>query len=480
MISTDTLLLFFLVVTSLPVFAISYNYVVLAIASLRYNAKIEGIKKRLNKPINPYKVTVIISSFNERYVIERSINAVASIDYPKDRLQIIVADDSTDETYNIVKGRAGELLAKGYDIHIVHREKRGGFKSGALNNALKFAKGEYILIMDSDSIPPKDILMKSLPFMGEDHSFLSFKADHVNRSYNWTTRACALAVDLNDTVEGIGRFCLNVPFCLNGGHSLIRKDHLEQVGGWSPDIIVDDRELSCKLFSSGKNGFFVRDFAIPVEDPPLFEAWKRQTARTAEGAGQCVRKHLLEIWRSKISLVWKMELSSLIIWPLASIGWLVTTYVAALGLIFKFQVAPGLFQNPIYIALVTIPAIITLIVPLYVLRLYGQSIRKNLQGYILMPYYQASMAITNSISFVRGIFGLRHDYFRTPKYGLKGKEGDWKERYKIGMNKMSYLELLTALASGVLGTVAFFNLSYFLGLNLLGFFVITLKSLYMR
>jgi hypothetical protein len=127
-----------------------------------------------------------------------------------------------------------------------------------------------------------------------------------------------------------------------------------------------------------------------------------------------------------------------------------------------------------------VPLIIVSLTPLYVLRLYGQNIRKNLQAIVLLPYYQLSMAISNSIGFIKGIFGLRYEFFRTPKYGLKGKEGEWKRRYRIGMNKLSYIELSIALVSGALSVIAFLNSSYFLGLNLFAFFVITLWSLYMR
>lgn len=480
MITVDTLLLFLLVITSLPIFAIFYNYLILILASLRYDAKIKRIMERSKGSINPPKVTIIISSFNERYVIERGINVAISIDYPKDRLQIIVADDSTDETYQIARDKVNECLIEGYDIQLIHRERRDGFKSGALNNALKSAKGEYILIMDADSILPPDVLKKSIPLMKNDYSFVSFKIGHINRGYNWVSRTYALLVDLYETVERAGRVGLNIPFSFNGGCSLIRKDHIDEVRGWSQDIVIDDMDLSCRLFLNGKIGLFIKDIIVPGEDPPLLEAWKRQATRNAEGHSQCLRKYFLRIWRSRISIIWKIELTLLLIWPFASIGWLITTFVAALGILFNFQVAPSLFQNPAYIILVMIPAIIISLTPLYVLRSYGQNIRENLQAIILLPYYQLSMAISNSIGFIKGIFGLRYEFFRTPKYALKGKEGEWKGRYRIGMNKISYIELLITLISGALGVIAFLNLSYFLGLNLLAFSVITLWSLYMR
>ncbi|MCP8321455.1 MAG: glycosyltransferase [archaeon] len=480
MITADTLLLFLLIVTSLPVFAISYNYVILVLASLRYDAKIKRIMERSKGSINPPKVTIIISSFNERYVIERNINAAVLIDYPKDRLQIIVADDSTDETYQIAKEKVNELLIKGYDIQLIHRESRDGFKSGALNNAIKFVKGEYILITDVDCILPPDILKKTIPFMKNDYSFISFKTGYINRVYNWVSRAYALALDIFETVERAGRTCLNVPFSLQGKCSLIRKDHIDEVRGWSQDIVVDDMDLSCKLFLNGKDGLFIKDTIVLGEAPPLIEIWKRQTARNAEGYGQCLRKHFLRIWRSRISIISKLELILLLVWPFASIGWLITTFIAALGLLFNFQVAPSLFQNPVYIILLMVPAIIVSLAPLYVLRLYGQNIRENLQAIILLPYYQLSMAISNSINFIKGIFGLRYEFFRRPKYGLKGKEGEWKGRYRIGMNKLSYIELLIAFVLGALSVIAFLNSSYFLGLNLFAFSVITLWSLYKR
>ncbi|MCP8307801.1 MAG: glycosyltransferase [archaeon] len=480
MITADTFLLFLLIITSLPVFILSYNYLVLILASLRYDAKIKRIMERSIGSINPPKVTIIIPSFNERYLVERSIDSAISIDYPKDRLQTIVADDSTDETYQIVRDKVSKLLIKGYNIQLIHREKRDGFKSGALNNALKSAKGEYILIMDVDSILPQDILKKSIPLMEKGYSFISFKTGHINRGYNWVSRAYALAIDVFETVERAGRISLNVPFSLQGKCSLIRKDQINEVRGWSQDIVVEDMDLSCKLFLNSKDGLFIKDTIVSGEDPPLLEVWKRQTARNAEGYGQCLRKYFLRIWRSRISITCKIELTLLLIWPLASIGWLITTFVAALGLLFNFQVAPSLFQNPAYIVLVMIPAIIVLLAPLYVLRLYGQKIRENLQAIILLPYYQLSMVVSNSISFIKGIFRLRYEFFRRPKYGLKGKEGEWKRRYRIGMNKLSYIELLIAFILGTLSVIAFLNSSYFLGLNLFAFSVITLWSLYMR
>ena len=480
MIDADTFLLFSLIITSLPVFILSYNYLILILASLRYDAKIKRIMERSIGSINPQKVTIIISSFNERYLIERSIDSAISVDYPKDRLQTIVADDSTDETYQIAREKVSKLLIKGYDIQLIHREKRDGFKSGALNNALKFAKGEYILIMDADSILPQDILKKSIYLMKNGYSFISFKFGHANRDYNWVSKANALAIDVFETFERAGRVSLNVPFNFYGGCSLIRKDYIDEVGGWSPDIIADDMDLPCKLFLNDKNGLFIKDIVALAEDCSLLEAWKRQTARNAEGHGQCLRKYFLRIWHSRISIIWKIELTLLLIWPFASIGWLITTFIAALGLLFNFQVAPSLFQNPVYIVLVMVPAIIVSLAPLHVLRLYGQKIRENLQAIILLPYYQLSMAISNSISFIKGIFRLKYEFFRTPKYGLKGKEGEWKGRYRIGMNKISYIELLIALISGALSVIAFLNSSYFLGLNLLAFSVITLWSLYMR
>ena len=480
MINADTILLFSLIITSLPVFILNYNYIILILASLRYDSKIKRIMERSKGSINPPKVTIIIPSFNERYLIERSIDTAISIDYPKDRLQIIVVDDSTDETYQIAREKMSELLIKGYTIQLIHRERRDRFKSGALSNALKFAEGKYILIMDADSILPPDVLKKSIPLMEKGYSFVSFKIGHINRDYNWVSRAYALAIDVFETFERAGRVGLNVPFCFHGGSSLIRKDHIDEVGGWSPDILVDDMDLSCKLFLNGKNGLFIKDIPVLGENPPLLEVWKRQTARNAEGIGQCLRKYFSRIWRSRISTIWKIELILLLIWPFASIGWLITTFIAALGILFNFQVAPSLFQNPMYIFLVMVPIIIVSLTPLYVLRLYGQNIRKNLQAIVLLPYYQLSMAISNSIGFIKGIFGLRYEFFRTPKYGLKGKEGEWKRRYRIGMNKLSYIELLIALVSGALSVIAFLNSSYFLGLNLLAFFVITLWSLYMR
>jgi len=335
-------------------------------------------------------------------------------------------------------------------------------------------------MMDTDCIPPPDILKRSIPLMKNGYTFISFKTGHMNRIYNCVSRAYALALDMFETVERAGRISLKFPFSLQGKCSLIRKDHIDEVRGWSSDIVVDDMDLSCKLFLNDRDGLFIKDTIVSGEDPPLLEVWKRQTARNAEGYGQCLRKHLLRIWRSRISIIRKVELILLLVWPLASIGWLITTFIATLGLLFNFQVAPSLFQNPLYIILVMIPTIIVYLAQLYVLRLYGQKIRENLVAIILLPYYQLSMAISNSISFIKGIFRFKYEFFRRPKYDLKGKDGEWKGRYRIGMNKLSYMELLIAFLLGTLSVIAFLNSSYFLGLNLLAFSAITLWSLYVR
>ncbi len=480
MVNSDTILLFFLISTSLPILILSYNYIVLIIASSRYDAKTRRIMERSKESIKLPKVTAIIPSFNERYLIERSIDAAISLDYPRERLQIIVADDSTDETHQIVEQKVSKLHIKGYDAQLIHRERRDGFKSGALNIALKSAKGEYILTMDADCIPPNDMLKKSIPLMKNGYSFVSFKTGHINRAYNWISRAYALALDMLETVERAGRISLQVPFSLQGKCSLIRKDDIDEVGGWSQDIMVDDIDLSCKLFLNGKDGLFIKDMIVPGEDCSLLEVWKRQTSRNAEGYGQCLRKYILRIWRNRISTIRKVELFLLLVWPLASVGWLVTTFFAAMGLLLNFQVAPSLFQNPIYVTSIMIPAIIVSLAPLYVLRLYGQRVRENLQAVVLLPYYQLSMAISNSISFIKGILGLRYEFFRRPKYGLENKEGEWRGRYRIGMNKLSYIELFIAFILGALSVTAFLKSSFFLGLNLFAFFVITLWSLYMR
>ncbi|MEM3437010.1 MAG: glycosyltransferase [Nitrososphaerales archaeon] len=480
MINLDTLFLFILIFASLPLLAISYNYLILITASIKYNEKIKKIMESSKGLINPPKVTVIISSFNELYVIERGIDSVKSIDYPKDKLQIIVADDSTDGTFQIAKNKVSKLLTEGYDIQIIHRERRDGFKAGALNNALNFAKGDYILIMDADSIPPKDILRKSIPLMEGGYAFISFKIGHVDRDYSWVSKACALLVDMYETLERAARNVLNLPFCLSGACSLIRKDYLEQIGGWSLDVLTDDMDISCKFFLKGKNGLFIKDIIVPGEDPPILESWKRQTARNAEGISQCLRKYFLRILCSRISIISKIEFILLLIWPFASMGWIMTTLFGALGLLFKFQVMSSLFQNPTYIVLVMVPAMIIFFIPLYVLKLYNQNIKKNLLTIVLMYYYQLSMAISISIGCIKGIFGLKHEFFRTPKYGLKGKEGQWKGRYRIFISKISFLELLIALILGALSIIAFLDSSYFLGLNLLAFSIITIWSLYTR
>ncbi|MBX3012398.1 MAG: glycosyltransferase [Caldilineaceae bacterium] len=280
------------------------------------------------------KVTIQLPIYNEWHVVERLMDACATLDYPLDRLQIQVLDDSTDQTTAIAQRRAEHWQRQGVDITIVLRPIRQGFKAGALAHALPLATGDFIAIFDADFVPPRDFLQRTLPFFqttaGATLGFVQSRWGHLNAAYSPLTRCQALALDGHFVVEQAGRQAGHYPMGFNGSGGIWRRACIEDpaVGGWQADTLCEDLDLSYRAQLAGWRAHFLCELEAPAEIPPQLAAFKRQQFRWAKGSIQTLRKVGGTVWQSEwplfTRLVALIHLGNYLIHPLLLLLLLVT------------------------------------------------------------------------------------------------------------------------------------------------------------
>ena len=253
-------------------------------------------------------VTVQLPLYNERYVCERLIEAVAALDYPADRLEIQVLDDSTDETTAIVEEAVQRWRAQGVDIQLLHRTDRTGYKAGALQEGMEVARGELIAIFDADFIPAPDYLRQVVHhFTDPTVGMVQARWGHINREFSLLTRAQAVLLDGHFVIEHTARNRSGRFFNFNGTAGIWRKSTIGDAGGWQHDTLTEDLDLSYRAQLAGWRFVFLRDLAVPSELPVDVNAFKSQQHRWAKGSIQTAIKLLPRILRSEQPLRVKVE-----------------------------------------------------------------------------------------------------------------------------------------------------------------------------
>jgi len=255
----------------------------------------------------PY-VTIQTPMFNEKFVAARIIDAVAAFDYPKDKLQIQVIDDSTDESVAIAAERVAYYNSLGFDIDHIRRKNRTGYKAGALAEAMDNVKGEFIAIFDADFIPHPDFLLRTLPvFQDKKVGLVQSRWTYLNTQANPLTRLQTVMLDAHFGIEQITRFGENVFFNFNGTAGIWRKETILDAGGWKSDTLTEDTDLSYRAQIAGWKFVYRPDIGCPSEIPEKMNAFKLQQHRWAKGAIEVMRKLLPTVWAAKIPLKAKVE-----------------------------------------------------------------------------------------------------------------------------------------------------------------------------
>ena len=393
------------------------------------------------------RVTIQLPLFNEMYVVERLVKAVIEIDYPRDRIEIQVLDDSTDETVNIARATVEQYARKGFDIHYIHREDRTGFKAGALENGMKTAKGNLIAIFDADFVPKPDFLRKLVHyFIDPIVGCAQMRWAHINGSYNLLTRLQTIMLDGHFVVEQTTRNRSGNFFNFNGTAGIWRRDAIEMSGGWQHDTLTEDTDLSFRAQLMGWRFVYLLDEEAPAEIPVDVNAFKAQQRRWAKGVVQVWLKLYRRIWYAPLPLRVKLEmffrLTGNISYPLM----IVASFMQFPLLLVRYN--QGLYQ----LMVLDVPLLFFSTVS--VVLFYGSAVwyldKKRRSRMFHLPLVMGlgiGLAFSNARAVLEALAGVKSDFVRTPKYRVeKTDDESWKsKKYKRKHGWLPLLELSFAL-----------------------------------
>ncbi|MEW6686454.1 MAG: glycosyltransferase [Candidatus Edwardsbacteria bacterium] len=395
------------------------------------------------------KVTVQLPVYNEEYVVERLIRSVCAMEYPKDKLEVQVLDDSTDETRAIAQSLVQAYERDGYNIRYCHREKREGYKAGALREGLKFAEGEFIAIFDADFVPPKDFLLRAIPYFNNPQiGVVQSRWGHLNDDYSLLTWGQALGLDGHFVIEQVVRNVVGVFINFNGTAGIWRKECILDAGNWQDDTLTEDMDLSYRAQLKGWKFIYLQDLVCPAEIPAEINGFKNQQYRWAKGTSQTAKKILPLIWKRKdLSLPIKFEatihLTGNLVFPVMLLIALFTFPILVLKV--TCQPARG------YFLALSIFSLGALSYPLYYL--YGQKEvypdwkKRALYLPILMGGGFGS-SIINTRAVLEALLNLKSDWLRTPKYNLTKKENNWRgKKYQVNLSLLTLAEILVGVYS---------------------------------
>lgn len=393
-------------------------------------------------------VTVQLPVFNELYVVERLIDAVARLEYPRHRLHIQVLDDSTDETTALAEARAAHWQARGVDIRVIHRAVRKDYKAGALREGLKTARGELVAIFDADFVPRPDFLRRTVPhFRGRPRlGFLQTRWAHLNGDYSPLTRAQTLALDGHFVVEQTARQRAGLFMNFNGTAGLWRRACIADAGGWQGDTLSEDLDLSYRAQLRGWECLYLPDVTAPAEVPPQVNAFKQQQFRWAKGSVQCLRK----LWRPLLTAQqpWFKRMQGLIH---------ISSYLAhpLMVLLLLLTLPTLLSARQVHLPL-TLLTPVSLGPPLLYASAQAALYRdwpRRIAYLPLLALLGTGIALNNTWAIVEALLGRQTAFRRTPKFHVAARGEGWAGNpYALGLEPQIVGEVLLGLYA--LATVA--------------------------
>ena len=439
------------------------------------------------KDINPIievgepTITIQLPIYNERYVATRLVDAVCQQDYPKDKMRIMVLDDSDDDTVGTMSNTVKKYQSLGFDIEHVRRGTRNGYKAGALKHAMKSTTSEFVAIFDADFIPPTWYLKKAIPhFTKSNIGLVQCRWGHINENYSALTQAQALNLDFHFLVEQKAKSNSNLFMNFNGTAGIWRKECIDDAGGWHTATLVEDLDLSYRAQMKGWKCLFLPDIVVDAELPVQMNGAKRQQFRWAKGSIQCAVKLLGDILlKRKISFDAKLQafiqLTRHIVFPL---------------MLIQFITLPILLASEVNLYIVSFLPALTLATYLamgpgaYLLvinKMYKNDWKAHAKALPYLLVYSIGMSVNNTVAVFDGVFGKKNEFLRTPKYGIVTNDDEWRDKaYNLPFSKTTLLEMFFAVY-GILGIfiAIFSNNPIFvpiIALQAIGFFYISWLS----
>jgi cellulose synthase/poly-beta-1,6-N-acetylglucosamine synthase-like glycosyltransferase len=428
--------------------------IILAVYGLhRYWLVYDYYKYRKNVPGPPPEatawpaVTVQLPIFNERYVIERLVEAVSRFDYPPELLDIQVLDDSTDETCEVARACVERHAAQGIPISYIHRSNREGYKAGALENGLKTARGEFVAIFDADFIPGSDFLRRTIPyFQNPKIGMAQTRWTYLNRDYSLLTQVETILLDGHFVVEHGARSRRGTFFNFNGTAGVWRRAAIDSAGGWEHDTLTEDTDLSYRAQLKGWKFLYLPDIECASELPVDMNGFKAQQARWAKGLMQTAKKILPKVFRSNVPWHVKAEaffhLTANISYPLM--------------VLFSAMLLPAMivrfYQGWFQMLLIDLPLFLASTCSISSFYLVAQKeLRPKTwwRTFFYMPFVMATgigISIRNAKAVLEALFGIKSEFARTPKFKIESKKDTFvAKKYRNKAGWMPYAEILLGI-----------------------------------
>ncbi len=439
------------------------------------------------------EVAVHLPIYNEKYVLPRLLRSCVEMadTYDKRRVRIVLLDDSDDETAEEMDCLVKGFREEGFRVEVERRTCRDGFKAGALQGALEKTSEDFIAVFDADFIPPRDFLLRTVPYLLNDEKLgvVQCRWGHINRDYNFITRAIAIGIDAHFLIEQPGRYAAGCFLNFNGSGGVLRRKALEDAGGWQSDTLAEDLDASYRMQLKGYQILYLRGVESLGEIPPTVPSFKKQQGRWACGSIQTAKKVLPTLLRDRSYGLTKrfqalLHLTYYAVHPLMLGAFLLVLAAAFLNLdaisvgvmtwnALIGQTAPTTLEAAIImIAKILVPAVLVAAIGIGALatwifagaaiRMEGLSLSQNMPSLFVLFLLGYGVSLNNTFEAGKAFFSRGEKLFRrTPKYAVESKKDDWVgKRYQVSLDKVALLEIV-ATAAGVLALlVATLNLNF--------------------
>lgn len=427
-------------------------------------------------------VTIQLPIYNEMYVAQRLIQSAAAMDYPPDRLEIQVLDDSTDETSTLVAATIRALQHSGPAIHHLRRPDRDGYKAGALRDGLTQATGEFLAIFDADFLPPPDFLRHTLPHFNDPQiAFVQTRWEHLNREYSVLTFVQSLAIDAHFMVEQFSRSRGQYFFNFNGTAGVWRATAIQDAGGWQAHTLTEDLDLSYRAFLKGWRAIYLPDVTVAAELPALFSAFRRQQHRWARGSLENAVRLLPDVWQAAFPLRTKLEAT------LHLTGYAVHLLLFALCLIYPLAAVLAVrFPGVVSLFGIALLFNLTALAPTVFFLVAQQRLNrpwwKLLPVVLFVTAFGSGMMLNTVRATVEAIFGRPRAFERTPKHGITHRQQRWRSKYyQPTLDRIIFWEfglgLLNLVSAGLAWQVGHWFIAFYALLFSIGFFFTSLYTL---
>ena len=393
-------------------------------------------------------VTIQIPVYNERYVVERVIRSACEVDYPRDRLEVQILDDSTDDTSGIIAQAVRPYQRLGLRVVHLRRADRRSFKAGALAEGLRQAQGEFVAVFDVDFVVPTDFLTRTVPYFVEDPSVGMVQArwGHLNENYSWLTRAQVLLLNGHFVMEQVARHRGGRFFNFNGTAGVWRRAAILSAGGWQADTLAEDLDLSFRAQLAGWRGVYLPDLVAYAELPVEMNAFKNQQYRWTKGSIQTAKKLLPAILRSRLPLMRKVEsclhLTTYLGYPLG----FVASAVFPLFLMGCLRVPHVWYVDAVWCALLALPGFCFY---LCAQREADPAWTRHLVKIPWAALVGIGLSVNNTLAVLDGLLGRDLTFIRTAKFGIQSNDEPWtQKRYRTRPAPAVWGELALAVYFG--------------------------------